>query len=85
LREGKGGGGRAAYGPVRKRWSEAHGAVAPAKGGSGPMSRGKRDPGWAELGWSGSRTRPASGNSKENRDWLPRPPGRIEEMNRKGP
>jgi hypothetical protein len=36
---------------------------------------------WAErLLW----LRPTSGNSKKNRDGLPRLPGRIEGMNRKG-
>jgi hypothetical protein len=52
-----------------------HGTVAPTKGGDGPASRGRRDPGWAKLDWSGPRIGPASGNSKENRDGLPRPPG----------
>jgi hypothetical protein len=53
LREGKGGGGLAASGPVWKRWPAAHGAVAPAKGGGGPASRGRRNPRWAEMGCQG--------------------------------
>jgi hypothetical protein len=62
------------------------GVAAPTEGdgGSGETEEGD-DPGWAELGQSGPRTGPSSGNSKENQGRLPRPPGRIEEMNRKGP
>jgi hypothetical protein len=82
--EGKGGGGRAAFGPVRKRWPEEHGGARCGGAGQGRwrsgVQRKERHRVSAgvgrELGW------PALGNSKEDRDGLPRPPGQIEEMNR---
>jgi hypothetical protein len=55
-RDWKGGGGRAVCGPVRRRWSEAHGTVAPAKGGGGSgVTEEGEIPGWAGLGWTGPR------------------------------
>jgi hypothetical protein len=53
LREGKRGGGQSASGPMERRWPEAHGVVAPTKGGGGLTSRGRRDPRWAGAGSKG--------------------------------
>jgi hypothetical protein len=77
-----------AFGPMRKRWPEAHDGTRRSGAGQRRRRSGvqrKENPGWAELGWSGPRTGPSSGNSKENRGRLPRPLDRVEEMNRKGP
>jgi hypothetical protein len=87
-RRGRGGG----AGSGRGKEEEAKRCSVPCRGGSTVQRRQrsgvqrKERPRvgrcWAKrLPWLG----PTSGNSKENRDRLPRPPDRIERMNRKGP